>query len=143
GYGGQNAQIAPAISMLAAAMLHLTLDTSPGSAQAVQDRLDELATLALPRPDPEIEALLAHGRLLHDLLPAVDGTLKALFATRGEQDLEAARRLFADRHAVSVAAARRFHWLLYGTSLLLLAILVYLGLRLHAGALAARRRAAF
>jgi signal transduction histidine kinase/CheY-like chemotaxis protein len=42
-----------------------------------------------------------------------------------------------------VAAARRFHWLLYGTSLLLLAILVYLGLRLHAGALAARRRAAF
>jgi hypothetical protein len=64
----------PAVGTLAAAMLHLTLDTSAATVAEVQDRLDELARLPPPGEDAaSVQALLAHGRLLHRLLPATDG----------------------------------------------------------------------
>jgi DAHL domain len=40
--------LAPAVSALAAAMLQLTLDTSPAAAREVADRLNELATQRFP-----------------------------------------------------------------------------------------------
>ena len=40
--------LAPAVTALAAAMLHLTLDTSASSARDVQDRLDDLAQRIVP-----------------------------------------------------------------------------------------------
>ena len=43
-----NGPIFPAVSELAAAMLHLTLDTSPPAAQAVAARLDGLAAQSFP-----------------------------------------------------------------------------------------------
>ena len=88
-------------------------------------------------------ALLAHARLLHDLLPAVDETLKALIAVPSKQPLEEIRALFSDHQSAVEATAQRFRLLLYLVSLLLLVMLVYLGLRLRARALALRRRAAF
>ncbi|MGZ3324095.1 MAG: DAHL domain-containing protein, partial [Xanthobacteraceae bacterium] len=66
-----SSELRPAISSAAAAMLHLTLDTSPAAAGEVEGRLNELAERAQPSDRDSIAPLLAHGRLLHDLLPAV------------------------------------------------------------------------
>jgi hypothetical protein len=77
----------PSVNSLAAAMLRLTLDTSPVSAREVQGRLDQLASHVWPSGDADAaQAQLAHGRLLHDLLPAAlvqfkEFPLEARFAT--------------------------------------------------------------
>jgi signal transduction histidine kinase/CheY-like chemotaxis protein len=133
----------PAISAAAAAMLHLTLDTSSAAAQEVRDRLDELAKQAQPADRDPVGALLAHGRLLQDLLPAVENALKALRALPRERDQDALRAMVLMRQGASRTTARQFRWLLYGTSLLLVGVLVYLGLRLRARTNALKRRAAF
>src|SRR5262249_33533303 len=88
-------------------------------------------------------ALLSHSRLLQELLPAIDETLKALVAAPSRRPLEEIRALFSDRRSAVEATAQRFRLLLYLVSLLLLVTLVHLGLRLRARALALRRRAAF
>jgi DAHL domain len=89
-----SADLGPAISAAAAAMLHLTLDTSSAAARAVQDRLDELGSRARSSGDTEsVEALLAHGRLLHDLLPEVDITLTAMRALPRKQDQDTLRAM--------------------------------------------------
>jgi DAHL domain-containing protein len=51
-----------AATTLTAAMLHLTLDTSPAAAREVKDRLEQLARVQSPRGDADsIQAVLAHG----------------------------------------------------------------------------------
>jgi signal transduction histidine kinase len=131
-----------AASTLAAAMLHLTLNTSPAAALAVQERLDEFATLQLPPGDADsIRALLAHGRMLHELLPTTDAVLKSLFAVATDREQEAVRSLVVARQLAARASARQYRLLLYVISLLLLGVLVHLGLRLRARALALQRRA--
>jgi signal transduction histidine kinase len=145
GFGTQDAQLAPATGALAAALLYLTRDTSPDAIKALQERIDRFAAQA-PTVGPDAEAaraLLAHSRLLQELLPAIDETLKALVAAPSSQPLEEIRALFSARRSAVEATAQRFQLLLYGVSLLLLAILVHLGLRLRARAIVLRRRAAF
>jgi signal transduction histidine kinase/CheY-like chemotaxis protein len=129
---------------LAAAMLRLTLDTSPAAAREVQDRLDELATLQSGADDADsVQAMLAHGRMLHDLLPATDAVLRELIggATNHEQDV--VRSLIMKRQLAARASARLYRVFLYATSLALLGGLVYLGLQLRRRAIALQRRAAF
>jgi signal transduction histidine kinase len=135
--------LVPAVSALAAAMLQLTLDTSP-AARAVAERLTALAAQPWPSGDAgSVQALLAHGRLLHDLLPTTDGLLRGLLAAPSKRELKNLRSMILTRQAASRAASREFRLLLYAISLLLLAVLVHLGLRLRARALALQRRAAF
>jgi signal transduction histidine kinase len=144
-FGAQDAQLAPATGALAAAILYLTRDTSPEAIEALQERIDRFAAQA-PAAGPDTEAaraLLTHSRLLHDLLPAIDETLKALAAAPSRQPLEAIRTLFSRHRSAVEATAQRFRLLLYVVSLLLLIMLVHLGLQLRARALAQRRRAAF
>jgi signal transduction histidine kinase len=140
-----SADLNPAISAAAAAMLQLTLDTSSSSAQAVKDRLDQLSRQTAGRADAaaSVEALLAHGGLLHDLLPSVDNTLRALRALPRKQEQDALRGLILTRQMASRNSARGYRRLLYATSLLLVAFLVHLGLRLKSRANALQRRAAF
>jgi signal transduction histidine kinase len=139
-----SSDLGPAISAAAAAMLHLTLDTSSAAAGEVADRLDEVARQAGSSSDPDsVRALLAHGRLLHDLLPAVDHSLKAMYAVPRNQNQDALRAMVLTRQSASRTTARQFRLLLYATSLLLVVVLVYLGLRLRARANALERRAAF
>jgi signal transduction histidine kinase len=129
---------------LAAAMLHLTLDTSPPAARDVKDRLEQLARLQSTAGDTEsIQAALAHGGVLHDLLPATDAALKALIAAASSREQDVVRSLIMQRQFAARASARQYRVLLYATSLMLLAALVYLGLQLRARAIALRRRAAF
>src|SRR5262245_11419094 len=144
GFGAQDAQLASATGALAAALLYLTRDTSPDAVKVLQERIDRFASQA-PTVGPDAEAaraLLAHSRLLQELLPAIDETLKAL-AAPSKQPFEEVRALFSKRRSAVEATAQRFRLLLYLVSLLLLGILVYLGLRLRARALALRQRAAF
>jgi len=136
--------VVAAATMLSAAMLHLTLDTSPAAAREVKDRLEQLARLPDPGADAaSIQEAIAHGGLLHDLLPATDAALKALIAAATTREQDAVRALIMKRQFAARASARQYRVLLYATSLLLLGALIYLGLQLRARAIALRRRAAF
>ena len=141
----RNPLLAPSIGALAAAILQLTLDSSPQSSQAVQNRLVELAEQSPAEGSDErtAQAFIAHARLLEHLLPSVGDTLKALFAVPTRPPLEETRALFSDRHEAAEASAQRFRLLLYATSLLLVVALIDLGRRLRARAVALRKRAAF
>ena len=129
------------LSALASAMLRLTLNTSVESRQAVRDALDQLA--GRPGLGQPVLALLAHGRLLSDLLPQADQTISALFAGSLRRDQAMFRAVALKRQAASRAAARRSKTALYATSLLLVLLLTYLGAQLQERARATRRRAAF
>jgi signal transduction histidine kinase/CheY-like chemotaxis protein len=134
----------PAISMAAAAILHLTLDTSSGALHEVQNRLDELDERATRTGQKSsVEALLAHGRLLHKLLPSVDGALKAMRALPYKQEQDALRSTIVTQQVESRIEARWYRFLLYTTSLILVAFLVHLGIRLKSRADALQRRAEF
>jgi signal transduction histidine kinase/CheY-like chemotaxis protein len=133
----------PAISAAAAAILNLTLDTSPEAAREVQDRLDELDKQATPAYSEAIAPLLAHGRLLHGLLPAVDQALGAMRTVPRKAEQDNLRALLIARQATSRISARQYRELLYGVSLLLVGFLFFLGVQLNKRARALKRRAAF
>ena len=136
--------IALAVSALAAGMLHLTLDTSTATAAEVQGLLDGVASNSSSSGDADsVRALLAHARLLLDLLPATDRALKSLRAVREDQDQQAVRSVVLKRQMLSRTTARQYRLLLYVASLLLIGGLVHLGLRLRSRARALQRRAAF
>ncbi len=136
--------LAPEVSALAAAMLDLTLDTGPASVAEVQNRLDALGRRIQPAEgiSPAV-ALLAHGRLLYELLPATDHLLRTLDRLPRMRTQEAVRSLLLTRQLASRTSARRFREVLYMISLLLVGLLVYVGLLLQARARVLRRRAAF
>jgi DAHL domain len=136
--------VVAAATTLEAAMLHLTLDTSPAALREVQDRLEQLARLqSSPGNADSIRAALAHGGLLHDLLPATDALLKVLSAAASGPEQDVVHSLILKRQLAARTSADRYRLLLYATSLILLGALVYLGLQLRARAVALRRRAAF
>jgi signal transduction histidine kinase len=133
----------PAISAAATAMLNLTLNTSEMAAREVQDRLDEVERQATPSLSEAVAPFLAHGRLLHDLLPGVDRTLQAMRALPRKQQEDSLRTLLRARQTETRTAARKYRELLYGISLLLVALLVHFAIQLSARAKALQRRAAF
>jgi signal transduction histidine kinase len=136
--------VVAAATTLSAAMLHLALDTSPAAARDVKDRLEQLARLpSLPGDAASIQSAIAHGGVLHDLLPLTDAVLKALIAAATTREQDVVRALIMKRQLVARASARRYRVMLYATSLMLLGTLAYLGLQLRARAIALRRRAAF
>lgn len=140
----ESGPLVPAVSALAAAMLQLTLDTSPAAAREVADRLNGLATQAVPPSDADsVAALLAHGRLIHDLLPTTDAVLRALLEAPNQQELKALRTMVLTGQASSRATAREFRLLLYAVSLVLVGLLIHFGLQLRGRALTLHRRAAF
>jgi signal transduction histidine kinase len=144
-FRAHDAQLEPAMSALAAAVLYLARDRSPDALTALQERINQFAGQA-PTVGPDAEAaraMLAHTRLLYDLLPAVDETLRAFIAVPSGPPLEEARAMFSRHRSMVEAGEQRFRLLLYLVSLLLLVMLVFLGLRLRARAIALRRRAAF
>ncbi len=125
-------------------MLRLTLDTSPAVAREVQDQLSDLAALRPRSSDAKvIQAILAHGGLLHDLLPSTDASVKALIDTGGNPEQDAVRSIILKRQLDARVSARNYRVFLYAISLTLLGVLVYFGLQLRVRAIALRRRAAF
>ncbi|MBV8472205.1 MAG: histidine kinase, partial [Hyphomicrobiales bacterium] len=117
--------VVAAVSALAAGMLRLTLDTSEAMALQVQTLADAVERTPTRSADVDtVAALLAHARLLHDLLPATDGALKSLRAVGEDRAQEAVRTMVLTRQATSRTSARRFRLLLYVTSLALIGCLV-------------------
>jgi hypothetical protein len=131
-------------SSLAAAMLRLTLDTSPAAAAGVDARLRDLSPDDLSPGNAAVaRPLLEHARLLRDLLPATDNILKALFPSVTGKSQEAVRNLILAREAASEEAAEFFRHVLYVISVLLVCLLVFLGTQLQARAQVVRFRANF
>jgi len=137
------AELDPVITAAAAAMLQLTLDTSPEAARVVKDRLDELEWRAEMSNSYSVEALIAHGRLLHELLPSVDNILATMRAVPRKPNQDALQAMILQRQKVSRNSARQYRRILYGASLLLVAFLVQLGLCLKSRVNALQRRASF
>jgi PAS domain S-box-containing protein len=140
-FGALGDQFAPSATALAAAILHLARDSSVESARSLQQQINRFEAQA-PTSGLEGEAahaLLAHTRLLSDLLPDVDQTLRALVATPGRQPLEEIRELLARAQATVEVTAQRSRILLYVVSLVLLIIALRLGLRLWTRSLRIRR----
>jgi signal transduction histidine kinase len=138
--GATSPDIDPTICTAAAAVLNLTLDTSSAVVRGVQDRLDELDRQAGNAGQTEaVGGLLAHARLLLRLAPSVDDTLRTIRAL--PQDRDAVRAVFMSHQLASRESAERFRALLYGTSLLLVASLLFFGVGLRSGARTLRRRA--
>ncbi|MGX9964451.1 two-component system VirA-like sensor kinase [Roseomonas sp. F4] len=129
---------------LGSAVLHLTLDTSPAVVGEVRRGLTDLHRQpVVGRAAEAASALLAHGWLLHDLLPRVDGLLRELHANAGASVRQA---IATDIEAGRIAAeslARQYRLLLYACAVLLLLGLLLLGMRLRARSEAMRRHAAF
>jgi signal transduction histidine kinase len=133
----------PVFGRLSAAMLRLMLDASEDNARAVDDRLNELSALPQAGDSRQAQALLAHGRLLHDFLPATDMVLKAIAALPQSQNREDVRAALLQRQIASREKARRFRFTLYAVSLLLVGSLVWLGFQLRKSVRTLHRRAAF
>jgi len=111
----QDAQLAPATGALAAAILHLSRDTSSEALKVLQERIEQFTEQA-PTVGPDAEAsraMLAHARLLYDQLPAVDATLRALIAVPTAQALEETRAMFSYHRSMVEAGEQRFRLLLY------------------------------
>ena len=135
-------EVSVLVSSLAAAILHLTLDTSPNVVADVDDRLRGISVQGLsPSDTAGAEALLAHAQLLRRLLPETDSVLRSLFAAPGDRVQEAVRALLLTRKSTAETAATRIRYVLCTISLLLVGMLVHLGLRLQSRAVALRRRA--
>jgi len=129
---------------LGSAILHLTLDTSAPVLEEVRRGLADLHRQAVPESEIEpTAALLAHGWLLHDLLPRVDGLLRDLLTNASGPGRETVAAEVQARREAAEAAARRYRLLLYASAVLLLGGLLLLGMRLRARSRAMRRHAAF
>ena len=136
-------QVSALVSSLAAAILHLTLDTSPNVAADVDERLGGISIQDLSPGDAAVAgALLAHAQLLRRMLPATDSVLRSLFAASGDRDQETVRNLILARKFTAETASKRVRYVLCAISLLLVGMLVHLGMRLRSRAAALRRRAA-
>ncbi|MET0724100.1 MAG: two-component system VirA-like sensor kinase [Tardiphaga sp.] len=132
-----------AISAAGAAILHLTLDTSPTAVKEVEQRLDELDRQAARFDEASVlEPFLAHGRLLQKVLPSVDHILKMMMTLPFRNHEDALRAMIVDAQVASRDSARNFRTVLYGSSIALMAFLVHLGIRLRSRANALIRRAA-
>jgi signal transduction histidine kinase len=137
-------ELDPAISAAAAAILNLTLDTSSAAVRDVEDRLSELDRQASQDGlGNSVQALLAHGRLLDQILPSMDNTLRSMRRLPLKHDEDALRKVILAKQVETRASARGFRSLLYATSLALVVFLFYLGVRLKAHQDALQRRAAF
>ncbi|WP_255360023.1 two-component system VirA-like sensor kinase [Belnapia sp. F-4-1] len=129
---------------LGSAMLHLTLDTSAPVLEEVRRGLAYMGQKAATGSEVEpAAALLAHGWLLHDLLPRADGLLRDLFANASGPAREMIATELQARRNAQEAVARRYRLLLYASALLLLGGLLLLGVRLRAKSLAMQRHLAF
>jgi signal transduction histidine kinase len=139
---GQVQPLSALIGPLATAMLHLTLDTSPSVVADVDEHLRSISTQRLSPEDAALaEGLLAHARLLRRLLPATDDVLNTLFAVSGDREQAAIRALVLKRRSAAESSVKHIRYVLCAISLLLVGMLLFLGMRLRARALALRQRA--
>jgi signal transduction histidine kinase len=131
------------VSDLSTALLHLTLDTSPTAAADVDERLAKFPASGLSETQASVvTSLLAHARMLRQLLPETDQTVRVLFALPDEQDQAVIRELLKAQKSYAKNRAELYRFTLYAVSLMLVGLLIRLGVRLQSRALILSRRAA-
>jgi signal transduction histidine kinase len=131
------------VGALASAFLQLTFDSSADAKAEVDDRLKRISTHdAAPSDAALLEPLLAHARLLRNLLPATEVALKTVFSVPRNGETEEIRALILARKSAAESNARSFRKFLYATSVLLLGSLAFLAIQLQSRARTLRRRAA-
>ena len=128
------------VDALTAAMLRLTLDTSPETQDLVRGRLD--AAQAAGGDREPVRVLLAHARVLQRHLPQADRAVRDLLASDSAERRRALRAYITEQRTLAEARAKRFRLALFATSTALVALLVHLGLRLssHISQLGRRAR---
>jgi signal transduction histidine kinase len=130
------------VSDLSTALLHLTLDTSPTAAADVDERLAKFPSTGLSEIQASVvTSLLAHARMLRQLLPETDQTVRVLFALPNEQDQGVIRELLKAQKTSAKSRAELYRFTLYAVSLMLVGVLIRLGMRLQSRALVLSRRA--
>jgi signal transduction histidine kinase/CheY-like chemotaxis protein len=138
-----DAATAAVLGALANSMLRFAGDPSPDAARAVSASLADLDPLpATADSQPDMRALVAHGRMIVATLPAVDGLLRQLLAAPIAERTRLLQDRYLEAHGQATARAAVYRLLLYAASVLLVGYLGYLFLRLRANArsLAARLR---
>lgn len=114
-----------AVEGLSGEILHLTLDTSEGTIEDLGSMIGTIEASCKREACPEDAAnLIAHARLLHDLLPKVDRSLAELVGKNRGAAIDTLRARLDERQSAVEAASVRFRFLLYGSSLVLLLFLV-------------------
>jgi signal transduction histidine kinase/ActR/RegA family two-component response regulator len=134
-------ELAGAVAALANAMLGFLSDARPAAAAPVAAALDRLVRApAVPASEDLRRALVVHGRVILDALPAVDGIVAQLLASEAGARAKAFHDLYLEQHRLEEKHAEFFRLLLYTAAILLVAYLAYLfwRLRANAAALAAR-----
>lgn len=130
------------VSGLATVMLHLTLDTSPPSAEAVDVKLGRLRGFRPAADDAAlVQALLSHAELLKDVLPETDRIVRSIVMTNSDPQREALRALIRLHDAEAEEAVGVFRIILYAASLVLAGFLVAFGVQLRSHARSLRQRA--
>ncbi len=128
-------EIAAAIGALSSAMLRILEDPVGETRQAANVHLDRLAEVAAPADlTSSLESVMRHGRLILNLSPDLDRTLRELLTTPAGPLIDTLRNAYLEYHHRLERNAENHRILLYGLSVLLLIYLVYLFYRLQAGA---------
>jgi signal transduction histidine kinase len=136
--------VVAAVSALAGAMLNLAVDRSPRAAEEVAARIHDLDQQEWPVQKREaVDALLAHGRLLQNLLPETDNVVRTIYNLPRMQRQDTVRASILAEQKQSREIARQYRLALSGVSLLLLIAFGYLGQQVRRRAMLHVRRARF
>ena len=133
--------VAAEAGVLANAMLRFVRNPQADLAGDVTASLDRLVRQSSESSlESDIRTLVAHGRLIVETLPKVDGVLSQLLVSPITEQAQALQKAYLAHHGKAEARAYVSRVLLYAASVALLAYLVYLFLRLRANARALAER---
>lgn len=134
---GGDSRAGRAASLLTSAVHRLSLDTSRDAIAQARRQLDEAARRDRRAP------LLPHGRMLLQLLPDTDTTIRGMRPMSSLASYVHTKRYLQQRQAVLQTAARQVRIVLFALSIVMLIALLYLGTLLRQRARVLRRRSAF
>jgi PAS domain S-box-containing protein len=131
--GGARLPMAGEITAASHAMLGYIQAPDPGTGRAIDVALARLTDRAVGQPD--VEGLVAHGRLVVEVLPQVDAVLREIIAAPTAVRVETMQDAVLDYVRRVEARAQVFRLLLYLVAIVLLGYLLY-----QVGQLRARAR---
>lgn len=125
------------LGALSHGMLHFMQAPDTSTAQEIQALLKRLSSPALSQAEPR--ALIAHGRLISQVLPQVDGHLREILAVPTATYARALQDALLQHSSRVEARAQVFRSLLYSAAVILLGYLIRQFGRLRSNALELRR----
>ncbi|WP_119681595.1 two-component system VirA-like sensor kinase [Indioceanicola profundi] len=130
------------VGTVASVMLRFTRDPQGDIARELNLAINRLSLTATEANVPQIQALLAHGRLITATLPGVDAMVGQLQAGLVDKHVQAIQRVYLDQYGRAAARARFLRIALYGAAMGLAIYVGYLILQLRAKALVLQRQLA-